>query len=48
MSEQPDDTRCQVCDTSYPVASLARDCEQRHGHPLRAQDCPALLAKVIA
>lgn len=48
MSEQPDDHLCELCGESYPVPSLARDCEQRHGHPLRAQDCPALLATVIA
>lgn len=48
MSEQPDPNQCGLCGETYPVPSLARDCEERHsGHPLRAQDCPALLATVI-
>jgi hypothetical protein len=42
-----DDYRCEVCGTEYAVPSLARDCEARHAHPLRAQDVPALIAKDI-
>jgi hypothetical protein len=37
-----------VCGVAYVVPSLARDCEERHGHPLRACDVPALIAKRIA
>lgn len=48
MPDQADSTHtCEVCGTSYPVPSLTRDCEQRHTHPLRAQDVPALLPKTI-
>lgn len=43
----PESYLCEVCGTGYPVPSLARDCEQRHAHPLRAQDVQALLAKHV-
>jgi len=42
-----DQYQCAVCGTAHAVPSLARDCEQRHTHPLRAQDVQALLAKKV-
>jgi hypothetical protein len=48
VTSPPDDPyRCGVCGAGYPVPSLARDCEMRHAHPLRAEDVQALLAKDI-
>lgn len=47
MSEQPDPSQCGVCGEPYPVPSLARDCEERHGHPLRARDVPMLVKKRV-
>jgi hypothetical protein len=46
-SPPPDPYQCQDCGTAYPVPSLARDCEQYHAHPLRAEDVQALLPKEI-
>lgn len=47
MTDQQDEYQCEVCGAPYPVPSLARDCETRHAHPLRAQDVQALLAKNV-
>lgn len=47
MSEQPDPHQCGVCGTEHAVPSLARECEERHGHPVRAKDVPMFVRKRV-